>query len=322
MNKFKNQPLVTIGITSFNRHKTLKQTIDSVLNQTYKNIEIIICDDCSTDLRIFNLIGEYLKKYNNIKFVSPVKKIGLGYNLNLIIENAKSKFFLYLNDDDWIDHSYIEECYKFLMKNNDCILAVGKTHFYSNEKFHFECEPINVENAKSFDRFIAFHDKTLGTGNCPNFGLLRLDQINNLKMKDCLGHDNVWVGNIAYFGKIKTLENIVIHRRLGGSSESLRKSASTYNYSLFEKSLPSLALWFNISNDVVISSPVFIKESIFYRVNLFLRFSVMLILSFKKYISRYKKRKISKVTYIVSRELNNLKTSKTLNKRTKEFKLN
>ena len=70
-------PLVSICIPSFNNEKSISYTIDSILNQTYENIEIILIDNCSTD-NTFNVMQKYLDK--NIKIYKNDENIGVVGN--------------------------------------------------------------------------------------------------------------------------------------------------------------------------------------------------------------------------------------------------
>ena len=67
--------LVSVAMATYNGEKYLEEQLDSILNQTYKNIEVIICDDCSTDKNMLTL-RYYIKNYNIQYFDhNPILKI-------------------------------------------------------------------------------------------------------------------------------------------------------------------------------------------------------------------------------------------------------
>jgi len=109
--------LVTIIIPYFKKKKFINQAISSVLNQTYKNIEIIIVydDENKTDL-------EYLKKLyeknEKITILNNKKNIGAGYSRNYGIENSKGKYICFLDSDDIWKKNKIENQIKFMQENN------------------------------------------------------------------------------------------------------------------------------------------------------------------------------------------------------------
>ena len=89
-------PLVSIIITTFNYGRYLKECIDSALNQTYDNIEIIIVDDCSTDNT-----QEILKEYqNNIKIITHSENKGLSAARNTGINNMNGEYVKFSDADD------------------------------------------------------------------------------------------------------------------------------------------------------------------------------------------------------------------------------
>ena len=103
-----NFPLVTIGIPTYNRADTyLKEAIESALNQTYPNLEIIISDNCSGDDT-----GLIVESFNDprIKYYRHNKNIGANNNFNFSLQKATGIFFLLLHDDDLIDEDFVETC--------------------------------------------------------------------------------------------------------------------------------------------------------------------------------------------------------------------
>lgn len=291
MNKAeKTFPLVTVGITSFERPFTLKQTVQSVLNQTYKNIEIFICDDFSANFNIEKTLEDIVALNPSIKIITKTKRTGLTESVNSMASMAKGKYFFWICDDDWIDKNYVEKCVDFLEDNSDYVLATGTTKFYMNEIFAYEPGKINVEEEDKIKRFNSFHNQCLGTANCPDFGLIRLELLKNTPLKNILGHDNILIGNLAISGKIKTLEDVYIYRRLGGCSETLTKAAITNNYSIYEQNIPFLALYTNIITDIFTFNSSYKPSGLLSKLYLFSSFTFNLILNFLDKCYVYKKR--------------------------------
>lgn len=93
----------------------IRESINSVLNQTYKNIEIIIVNDGSTDKNTI----EYLKSLDIsfIKIINQENK-GAGGARNTGIENSTGEYISFLDSDDWLDNNYYEILYNLCEKNN------------------------------------------------------------------------------------------------------------------------------------------------------------------------------------------------------------
>ncbi len=104
-----NTPLISINITTYNRAHLLPRCIDSVLRQTYPNLEIIIVDDCSTD-DTENVVQRYIRKDTRIKYIGHVKNLGNAYTRNTALRNCKGKYIAFLDDDDeWIDDDKLKK---------------------------------------------------------------------------------------------------------------------------------------------------------------------------------------------------------------------
>jgi glycosyltransferase domain-containing protein len=312
----KRYPLVTVGITTYNRPRLLQKALDSVSNQSYPNLEIIVVDDCSPEAETEALVKKAAFKDSRIRYFKQDKNTGVALNVNHVLEKASGEYFMWLCDDDWIGSNYIEKCLSFILENPEYLLVSGKTLFYLSDKYLFEGEVIDSEDKSPTKRVIDFYDKHLGTANCPNFGIINLKNLKDLRLKNIQGHDNVWVSNIAFLGKIKTLDNVYIYRLLGGASQSLEKSALTFNYSKFELKCPFIALWINLIKDIAWESKAYKTLNIFQRFYLSIRLTILILWNLEKYLSRYKVRCLSfkkeKEEFMPPRELTTVSTKQLL----------
>jgi len=103
-----NYPLVTVGIPTYNRANSfLPKTIESVLNQSYYNIELIVSDNCSKDNTEL-LITQYNDK--RIRYFKQIENIPYNENINFCLNKANGDYFLLLCDDDFIDKDFVDSC--------------------------------------------------------------------------------------------------------------------------------------------------------------------------------------------------------------------
>ena len=102
-----SNPLVTVYIPTFNRVELLKRAVESVRQQTYQNLEIIIVDDCSKD-STHEYLDEISKQDSRIKYFIKEKNSGACVSRNIAIENAKGEFITGLDDDDYFMNNRIE----------------------------------------------------------------------------------------------------------------------------------------------------------------------------------------------------------------------
>ncbi len=108
---------VSIITPVFNSENYLEETINSVLNQTYQNWELIIIDDCSTDNSV-DIINKFLKNDSRIKFISLNKNSGVASARNSGIEVAKGRFIAFLDSDDIWDENKLEYQLSLMIKND------------------------------------------------------------------------------------------------------------------------------------------------------------------------------------------------------------
>jgi glycosyltransferase involved in cell wall biosynthesis len=94
-------PLVSVLMTVYNRELYIKESIQSVLDSTYENFELIILDDRSTD-NSYHIAAEYARKDVRIKLYQNEKNLGQFPNRNKIVEYASGKYIKYLDSDDLI----------------------------------------------------------------------------------------------------------------------------------------------------------------------------------------------------------------------------
>lgn len=106
--------LVSVIMPSYNTAKFIKETIDSVLNQTYQNFEIIIVDDCSTD-NTDEVVSAI--KDDRIKYIKNEKNSGAAVSRNRALREAKGKWIAFLDSDDvWLPEK-LEKQITFMKEN-------------------------------------------------------------------------------------------------------------------------------------------------------------------------------------------------------------
>jgi len=117
-----NSPLVSIVIPVHNGEKYIKESIDSCLKQTYKNIEIIVVDDKSED-NTLNILKDY---GNRITTVPVEKQNGLGNVINIGIRKSKGKYIARMDADDIMYPTRIEKQVEYLESHPNCVAVGGQ----------------------------------------------------------------------------------------------------------------------------------------------------------------------------------------------------
>ena len=233
-------PRVSIIVPAYNHEKYVGATIESVLNQTYENIELIIIDDGSHD-RTWDIISSYRKQCENrLKGVIFDRQENAGKNvtLNKLMSLASGEYIFPVASDDVIAHDAIELFVKFLDGRDDYVLVVGenaiideegrrcywdkeRNNVYSHDESEYMTFTELLEKASSkcienfdSDKFGSY--ESLFFGNyIPNGYMIRktvLDKIHGFTKKAPL-EDWFLVLQIAKYGKMKFLRKLTYYYR-------------------------------------------------------------------------------------------------------------
>lgn len=118
-------PRVSIIMGIYNCGSILSRSIDSIINQTYTDWELIMCDDCSTD-NTLEVAKEYENKYKNIKVIKNKKNMRLAYTLNQCLKISTGEYIARMDADDICLPERLETQVKFL-DNNPMYHVVGSS---------------------------------------------------------------------------------------------------------------------------------------------------------------------------------------------------
>lgn len=124
---------ITIIVPAFNEGKRISKCIYSLIKQTYKNIEILVINDGSTDNTL-----QVLEKFNDKRIkVLSISNHGQGYARNLGIKEAIGEYITFVDADDYIDRTMIEKLYMSIIKNDAQISVCNIIKCYNNKNIEF-----------------------------------------------------------------------------------------------------------------------------------------------------------------------------------------
>lgn len=125
---------VSIIVPVYNVEKYISECLDSLINQTYENLEILIIDDCGND-NSMKICENFLEKDDRIKIIKHEKNCGVSCARNTGLDNATGKYIYFIDSDDFIDENYIKKLveakkkYKCnLVCNYNILKYYGKNH--------------------------------------------------------------------------------------------------------------------------------------------------------------------------------------------------
>lgn len=135
---------VSIIIPCYNNEKYVEEAVNSALNQTYRDIEIVIVNDCSTD-NSRDVILNIVSQNNNIKFIDNPENKGVIFSRNLAIDNCEGDYILPLDADDTIEPTYVERAV-YLLDNIPSIgIVYCKARLFGAKNEKWELPVFNKE---------------------------------------------------------------------------------------------------------------------------------------------------------------------------------
>lgn len=231
-------PLVSILIPTYNQTYYLKQALDSALNQSYKNIEIIICDD-STTTEVQTLVEQYMKSYNQIKYINNGGPSGFRgkINLNKCYAAAAGEYIAYLLHDDLFNIQKISKMINYFLYDDTLSLItsyrklINEKGEYLNDNFRtirqypYDIKLTGEEAGRkilfSMINFVGELTTAMFRKNAASFDITNSNIIDYDKYKIyCLGDIALWLkllskGNMIYISE--PLSSFRIH-----SSQSIQ----------------------------------------------------------------------------------------------------
>lgn len=136
LNPEANYALISVIIPVYNIEKYVAKCINSILVQTYTNLEILLIDDGSTD-NSGKICDDYAKRDTRIRVIHQVNQ-GLAEVRNVGIREAKGEYVQFVDGDDWIDPETIGTCYTLSQEYNADIVCFRYVHEYENGKQSYE----------------------------------------------------------------------------------------------------------------------------------------------------------------------------------------
>ncbi len=154
---------ISIIVPIYNREKYLKRCIDSLLKQTYKNIEIMLVDDCSKD-NSAEIAKEYEKKHPLVcRVIQQTSNQGVSAARNLGIKNASGEWVTFVDSDDWVKEEYIEVLYRTAQKENALIVMSNFYYYYSEKSIKEMCPFGNLETTSAHKEKVALSNPCVCT---------------------------------------------------------------------------------------------------------------------------------------------------------------
>lgn len=211
--------LVSIIVPVYNAEKFLNDTIKTVENQTYKNWELILVNDCSSDNSV-QIITNSIEKNNKIRLVNLEKNSGAAVARNKGIDEANGKYVAFLDADDLWEKDKLQKQIEFMKKNNCEFSFTG--YEFANEMGQPNGKKVKVPNTINYKQ--ALKNTTIWTSTV----MLDIEKLG----KELIKMPNVKSEDTACWWKI--LKEIRCAYSLNETLSYYRRSANTLSSNKFE----------------------------------------------------------------------------------------
>lgn len=138
-------PLVSVIIPCYNAEKYVEQAVRSIMNQTYKNLEILITDDCSTDSS-FEILQKLAEEDARIKLFKNEQNQKIVRTLNALVERANGKYIARMDADDISLPKRIEKQVSFMEKHIDYAICGTKIYYIDENNRYLRIPPMPISN--------------------------------------------------------------------------------------------------------------------------------------------------------------------------------
>lgn len=140
--------MISVIIPVFNVEEYIRECLESLLNQTYKDLQLIIVDDGSTDSSV-SILNEYKSKFDDITLLSQ-KNQGVSVARNLALNYVKGEYTLYIDSDDFLRKDMLELMYRKAEKSNADIIICEYFIYYSKDHKKNTIEQYAVDDSKAY----------------------------------------------------------------------------------------------------------------------------------------------------------------------------
>lgn len=151
------RPMVSIGMPVFNGEDTLRDALDSLLSQSYSDLELIISDNASTDATA-SICREYADSDYRVRYVRHPKNMGAAPNFKFVLDEARGDFFMWAASDDIRSKDFVEVNIKYLLANPEYVASTSPNGFEdrSNDKDNQVSFALDGNVYERFARFFEY----------------------------------------------------------------------------------------------------------------------------------------------------------------------
>ena len=227
-------PILSIGLPVHNRAGLVRQSIDSMLNQTFEEFELVICDNASTD-GTEAVCREYAQRDRRIRYYRNASNIGGPRNFNRTVELSSGTYFKWAASDDLCGPQFCALALEVLERNPAAVLCYAKTMIIAEdgsplEEYEDKLNLTEVEPSRRFTRLLS----TIGLSH-QNQGVIRSAALRRTAMlKDHIASDVNLLAELSLYGQFYELPERLFFRRLHPDASSWARGDMVRQMKLYD----------------------------------------------------------------------------------------
>jgi len=222
-------PLVSIGVPAYNSHQYIAQALQSLLMQSYQNLEIFVSDDVSTD-GTWEIIREFVAKDSRIKAIRQPKKLCMMPNFQYVFDETRGDYFMWAGDHDKWDPDFVTRCVQAFERRPDAVLIVPRSCWINTEGqvVREDSHQIDTSPARSAAERVLLLMQQMVRCN-PIYGMYTRTILQEaLPFPEVLSPDCVLIYRVAAAGNVYTEERTNWYRRITHHEQSSVQSYRRY----------------------------------------------------------------------------------------------
>lgn len=233
-----SRPQLSIGLPIHNGENYLTELIESLLDQTFEDFELILSDNASTDATP-DLCRDYARRDKRVRYFRQPANIGSSRNFNWVVHKARGPFFKWVAHDDVYETTFLERCMEILQREPKVILAHtmvdlidtagARLHFDALTNRYIDCagtalpEPEPLHIGEVDDPTVRFDQVLQQVNWCfPIFGIVRSHILRQTSLQESyFGCDKVLLAQLALLGPFRQVRETLLHYRFHSGTSRL-----------------------------------------------------------------------------------------------------
>jgi len=209
-----SSPTITVGMPAYNAAKTIRSSIESILAQTYGDLELVVSDNASGD-GTGDVVSAIARTDARVRYIRQPENIGANPNYSAVVRAARGRYFKWASSSDWCAPAFLARCLEALEAHDDAVVAAPRTRLFaadltSSTDYAFDIEVLDATPSARLRRLTT----DLQLNNTMN-GLIRMEALRRTRLIDrYFQADEVLIGHLALLGKIVRVDEFLYYRRM------------------------------------------------------------------------------------------------------------